>query len=93
MGLDVETSIKPHERLADHLKDDLAAVNDLIRQRMAANHAPRIPEVTAFTPQPYFLMTASMKARSGAGGPRQTFCGTTNRRFWWAIICLHVRSS
>ena len=47
MGLDVETSIKPHERLADHLKDDLAAVNDLIRQRMASEHAPRIPEVTA----------------------------------------------
>ena len=47
MGLDVETSIKPHERLADYLKDDLAAVNDLIRQRMASEHAPRIPEVTA----------------------------------------------
>ncbi len=47
MGLDVETSIKPHERLAEHLKDDLAAVNDLITVRMASEHAPRIPEVTA----------------------------------------------
>ena len=47
MGLDVETSIKPHERLAEHLKDDLAAVNDLIATRMASQHAPRIPEVTA----------------------------------------------
>lgn len=47
MGLDVETSVKPHERLADHLKDDLAAVNDLIATRMASEHAPRIPEVTA----------------------------------------------
>jgi octaprenyl-diphosphate synthase len=47
MGLDVETSVKPHERLADHLKDDLTAVNTLIRERMASEHAPRIPEVTA----------------------------------------------
>ncbi|NNE86963.1 MAG: polyprenyl synthetase family protein [Silicimonas sp.] len=47
MGLDVETSVKPHERLADHLKDDLTAVNKLIRERMASEHAPRIPEVTA----------------------------------------------
>ena len=47
MSLDVETSIKPHERLANHLEDDLAAVNDLIRERMASEHAPRIPEVTA----------------------------------------------
>lgn len=38
---------KPHERLADYLADDLAAVGDLIRERMASQHAPRIPEVTA----------------------------------------------
>lgn len=47
MGLDLEASVKPHERLADHLKDDLAAVNELIAARMASEHAPRIPEVTA----------------------------------------------
>lgn len=47
MGLDIETSIKPHERLANHLQDDLTAVNDLITARMASEHAPRIPEVTA----------------------------------------------
>lgn len=47
MSLDVETIKKPHERLANHLADDLAAVNDLIRERMASDHAPRIPEVTA----------------------------------------------
>jgi octaprenyl-diphosphate synthase len=46
MGLD-ETSVKPHERLADWLAGDLAAVNALIRARMASEHAPRIPEVTA----------------------------------------------
>ncbi|MGO4915299.1 polyprenyl synthetase family protein [Pseudogemmobacter sp. W21_MBD1_M6] len=46
MGLDIAAT-KPHERLSAHLSADLAAVNDLIRQRMASKHAPRIPEVTA----------------------------------------------
>lgn len=46
MGL-VEESVKPHERLSEHLADDLAAVNVLIRERMASKHAPRIPQVTA----------------------------------------------
>ncbi|MGR3493146.1 MAG: polyprenyl synthetase family protein [Shimia sp.] len=38
---------QPHERLADALSEDLVAVNELIRARMASEHAPRIPEVTA----------------------------------------------
>ena len=38
---------KPHDRLAEALADDMAAVNALIRTRMASEHAPRIPEVTA----------------------------------------------
>ncbi len=38
---------KPHDRLAEALAADLAAVNALIRDRMASQHAPRIPEVTA----------------------------------------------
>jgi octaprenyl-diphosphate synthase len=46
MGLD-EVTVKPHEQLAQWLAMDLAAVNALIRQRMASEHAPRIPEVTA----------------------------------------------
>ncbi|MGP3697856.1 polyprenyl synthetase family protein [Rhodobacter sp. NSM] len=46
MGLD-EVSQKPHERLAAWLAEDMAAVNALIRERMASKHAPRIPEVTA----------------------------------------------
>lgn len=37
----------PQDRLADRLADDMAAVNLLIRERMASEHAPRIPEVTA----------------------------------------------
>ncbi len=46
MGLD-EIAQKPHDRLAAYLADDMAAVNDLIRARMASKHAPRIPQVTA----------------------------------------------
>lgn len=42
-----EIAHQPHERLADHLAEDLAAVNKLIRERMSSEHAPRIPEVTA----------------------------------------------
>ncbi len=47
MSLDTDSSVKPHERLAEYLRDDLAAVDRLIRERMASEHAPRIPEVTA----------------------------------------------
>lgn len=46
MSLD-EPKVKPHERLAEALKEDLADVNTTIRTRMASEHAPRIPEVTA----------------------------------------------
>ncbi len=38
---------KPHERLASVLADELDAVNSLIARRMASEHAPRIPQVTA----------------------------------------------
>ena len=37
----------PQDRLANWLAEDMAAVNALIRARMASEHAPRIPEVTA----------------------------------------------
>ncbi len=42
-----EATSKPHERLAAHLASGMEAVNTLIRARMASEHAPRIPEVTA----------------------------------------------
>lgn len=42
-----ELSPKPHDRLAAYLTEDMAAVGTLIRERMASEHAPRIPEVTA----------------------------------------------
>ncbi len=46
MGLD-NTVTRPHEQLARWLDADMTAVNVLIRDRMASEHAPRIPEVTA----------------------------------------------
>jgi len=42
-----EIAHKPHQRLAEHLAEDLKGVDNLIRTRMASEHAPRIPEVTA----------------------------------------------
>ncbi len=47
-GMDgLEAGQKPQDVLAEALAGDMAAVNALIRQRMASEHAPRIPEVTA----------------------------------------------
>jgi hypothetical protein len=46
MSLD-HAATKPHERLAAALAVEMDAVNVLIRDRMASEHAPRIPEVTA----------------------------------------------
>ncbi|GGD23646.1 polyprenyl synthetase family protein [Sinisalibacter lacisalsi] len=42
-----EIARQPLERLADHLREDLAGVDALIRERMSSDHAPRIPQVTA----------------------------------------------
>lgn len=38
---------KPFEYLSELLAEDMDAVNTLIKQRMASEHAPRIPEITA----------------------------------------------
>lgn len=46
MSLD-ETAQKPLDRLSALLAADMERVNALIRTRMASEHAPRIPEVTA----------------------------------------------
>jgi octaprenyl-diphosphate synthase len=43
----VDRDLAPQDRLSAALAEDMAAVNVLIRQRMASEHAPRIPEVTA----------------------------------------------
>ena len=42
-----QNATKPQDRLATWLAADMDAVNQLIRTRMASEHAPRIPEVTA----------------------------------------------
>ena len=46
MGLHDRTQ-KPHDQLGAWLAKDMEAVNALIRDRMASEHAPRIPQVTA----------------------------------------------
>lgn len=46
MSLDM-TPQNPLDRLAAALADDLALVGAMIRDRMASQHAPRIPQVTA----------------------------------------------
>ena len=46
MSLDT-AAVKPIERLASTLAGDMAQVNEMIRDRMASEHAPRIPEITA----------------------------------------------
>ncbi|MFN4193662.1 MAG: polyprenyl synthetase family protein [Tabrizicola sp.] len=43
----VQVKVTPQDRLGALLAEDMAAVNRLIRERMASEHAPRIPEVTA----------------------------------------------
>ncbi len=47
MSLDQTAATKPHEKLASYLASDMDEVNVLIRKKMASEHAPRIPEVTA----------------------------------------------
>ncbi|TDL76348.1 polyprenyl synthetase family protein [Palleronia sediminis] len=44
---EADARIEPHERLAETLADPLSRVDALIRERMASENAPRIPEVTA----------------------------------------------
>lgn len=46
MGLDLPGA-RPDEVLRTALADDMAAVDAVIRARMASEHAPRIPEITA----------------------------------------------
>ncbi len=77
-----ETAHLPHERLAEHLSDDLAAVNDLIRERMASKHAPRIPEVTAHLVEAGGkrlrpMLTLATARLMGYGGPYHVHLAAT----------------
>jgi octaprenyl-diphosphate synthase len=73
MSLD-EARAKPHERLADAVAPDMVAVNALIRERMASEHAPRIPEVTAHLVEAGGkrlrpMLTLAAARMCGYGGP------------------------
>jgi octaprenyl-diphosphate synthase len=73
MGLD-EVRVKPHEKLAEWLAADMEAVNALIRARMASEHAPRIPEVTAHLVEAGGkrlrpMLTLAAARMCGYGGP------------------------
>jgi octaprenyl-diphosphate synthase len=73
MSLD-EARAKPHERLAEAVAPDMAAVNVLIRERMASEHAPRIPEVTAHLVEAGGkrlrpMLTLASARMCGYGGP------------------------
>lgn len=73
MSLD-EASHKPHDRLNAYLADDMDRVNGLIRARMASEHAPRIPEVTAHLVEAGGkrlrpMLTLAAARMCGYGGP------------------------
>jgi octaprenyl-diphosphate synthase len=65
---------QPLDQLAAHLADDMDRVAALIRQRMASQHAPRIPEVTAHLVEAGGkrlrpLLTLAAARLCGYGGP------------------------
>ncbi|WP_439655558.1 polyprenyl synthetase family protein [Sulfitobacter aquimarinus] len=67
-------SRKPHERLATALATEMEAVSALITERMASEHAPRIPEVTAHLvgaggKRVRPMLTLAAAAMCGYGGP------------------------
>ncbi|SEW39769.1 octaprenyl-diphosphate synthase [Cognatiyoonia koreensis] len=81
MSLD-HAATKPHERLAAALADDLALVNDMIRERMASEHAPRIPEVTAHLVEAGGkrlrpMLTLAAARMCGYGGPYHVHLAAT----------------
>ena len=75
LAMDLNTAAqKPHDRLAEWLAGDMAAVNTLIRARMASEHAPRIPEVTAHLVEAGVkrlrpMLTLATARLCGYGGP------------------------
>jgi len=81
MSLD-DAATKPHDRLADHLADDMERVNLLIRERMASQHAPRIPEVTAHLVEAGGkrlrpMLTLAAARMCGYGGPYHVHLAAT----------------
>ncbi len=81
MSLDDKAS-KPHDRLAAALAVDMEAVNTLIRDRMASEHAPRIPEVTAHLVEAGGkrlrpMLTLAAARLCGYGGPYHVHLAAT----------------
>lgn len=78
----MDASVKPHDRLAQYLSDDMDAVNVLIRERMASKHAPRIPEVTAHLVEAGGkrlrpMLTLAAARLCGYGGPHHVKLAAT----------------
>lgn len=81
MGLD-HAATKPHERLAAELSHEMEAVNVLIRARMASEHAPRIPQVTAHLVEAGGkrlrpMLTLAAAKMCGYGGPYHVHLAAT----------------
>ncbi len=81
MSLD-EASRKPHDRLNAYLSGDMDRVNALIRARMASEHAPRIPEVTAHLVEAGGkrlrpMLTLATARMCGYGGPYHVHLAAT----------------
>lgn len=81
MSLD-DASHKPHDRLNAYLSDDMDSVNALIRERMASEHAPRIPEVTAHLVEAGGkrlrpMLTLAAARMCGYGGPYHVHLAAT----------------
>ncbi|QBF30408.1 polyprenyl synthetase family protein [Thalassococcus sp. S3] len=80
--MDISTAAKPHDRMAQALAEDLSNVNDLIRERMASEHAPRIPEVTAHLVEAGGkrlrpMLTLGTARMMGYGGPYHVHLAAT----------------
>lgn len=80
--MNTDTIAKPHERLAAYLSGDLDAVGLLIRERMASEHAPRIPEVTAHLVEAGGkrlrpMLTLAAARMCGYGGPYHVHLAAT----------------
>ncbi|MBI1220535.1 MAG: polyprenyl synthetase family protein [Rhodobacteraceae bacterium] len=81
MGL-FEARQAPHDRLGAYLAADMEAVNALIRTRMASEHAPRIPEVTAHLVEAGGkrlrpMLTLAAARLCGYGGPYHVHLAAT----------------
>ncbi|NNE51975.1 MAG: polyprenyl synthetase family protein [Sulfitobacter sp.] len=80
--MSLDTIAKPHERLAAYLTEDMDAVSALIRERMASEHAPRIPEVTAHLVEAGGkrlrpMLTLATARMCGYGGPYHVHLAAT----------------